>query len=75
MCADLAGSRTKKGVGRGTAVTWHGGLAKKPEAESWRLCSFISAGKKLCKDVSLLGMPLGYCKLRCLFHLKLLFQM
>lgn len=28
MVPDSIGKRTKKGVGRSTAVTWHGGLAK-----------------------------------------------
>ena len=57
---DLAGRRTKEAVGSGTAVTWHGGLANsKPEAECWRLSNFTSAGKKLCRDISLLGMPLA----------------
>lgn len=47
-------------VGRGTAVTWHGGLAgDKPEAESWRPCGSTNTGKKLCKEISLLGMPLA----------------
>ena len=63
-CAGAGQRQDRDGVGRDAAVTWRGGLANdKPAAESWKLCSSTSAGKKLCKDISLLGMPLAFCRL------------